>query len=204
MARKQTSKKMDDLDLGFEISSIKKSSNVYPKGRYRAVVESMKIEMNKDDTIKNLNVRLAFVGGALDGKKMFARHPIGTTRTDEGMKTAVGMGLDRVKELGTACGVSGSNLAPCVGMDVEIDLAVNPAKGNFDESNDVKKYLPAPKQAGAIVKPAAVAGAGSFLAKKKAAEAAQKAAEAALAAEGNTSDEDQNPAEAEPDSDLPF
>jgi len=184
----------NDLDLGFEISSIKKSSNVYPKGRYRALVESMKIEMNGNDTIKNLNVRLAFIGGALDGKKLFARHPVGTTRTDEGMKTAVGMGLDRVKELGTACGVSGSNLAPCIGQEVEIDLAVNPAKGNFDESNDVKKYLAAPKQA-ASVKPAAVAGAGSFLAKKKAAEAAAAAAveaakAAAAEAEAAASEED--------------
>jgi hypothetical protein len=203
MARKQTSKQMDDLDLGFEISSIKKSSNVFKAGDYRFVVETMKIEMNGTDTIKNLNVRLCFVGGEYDGKKLFARHPVGTTRTDEGMKTAVGMGLDRVKELGTACGVSGSNLAPCIGQEVIGRIAISPAKGNFDESNDVKKYLPAPKQS-ATVKPAAVAGAGSFLAKKKAAEAAQKAAEAALAAEGNTSDEDPNPAEAEPDSDLPF
>jgi hypothetical protein len=188
----------DDLDLGFEISSIKKSSNIFKAGDYRFVVETMKIEMNGTDTIKNLNVRLCFVGGEYDGKKLFARHPVGTTRTDEGMKTAVGMGLDRVKELGTACGVSGSNLAPCIGQEVIGRITISPAKGNFDESNDVKKYLAAPKQA-ASVKPAAVAGAGSFLAKKKAAEAAAAAAKAAAdEAEAAAS------GEAEPDSDLPF
>jgi hypothetical protein len=209
MARKQTSKKMDDLDLGFEISSIKKSSNVFKAGDYRFNVESIKLEWNKQEDIKTANIRLAFVGGEYDGKKLFARHPIASTRGDtaeqkEKQAQMVGMGLDRIKELGAACGVSGSNVGPCIGQEVIARIVVSPAKGNFDESNDVKKYLPAPKQAGAIVKPAAVAGAGSFLAKKKAAEAAQKAAEAALAAEGNTSDEDQNPAEAEPDSDLPF
>jgi hypothetical protein len=198
MARKQMSKQMsDDLDLGFEISSIKKSSNVFKAGDYRFVVETMKIEMNGTDTIKNLNVRLCFVGGEYDGKKLFARHPVGTTRTDEGMKTAVGMGLDRVKELGTACGVSGSNLAPCIGQEVIGRIAISPAKGNFDESNDVKKYLPAPKLA-ATVKPAAGAGAGSFLAKKKAAEALAKA-QADAAAFDQT-----DPATPADDDGLPF
>jgi hypothetical protein len=194
----------DDLDLGFEVKSIVKSSNVYKGGDYRALVETMKIEMNTAETIKNLNVRLSFVGGEYDGKKLFARHPVGTTRTDEGMKTAVGMGLDRVKELGTACGVSGSNLAPCIGQEVIIRIVITPAKGNFDESNDVKKYLPAPKQT-ATVKPAAVTGAGSFLAKKKAAEkAAAEAAKAAAEMTDVESEEAAHDAANAEDSDLPF
>jgi hypothetical protein len=206
----------NDLDLGFEVSSIKKSSNVYPKGRYRCVVETMKIEWNTAETIKNLNVRLAFVGGDLDGKKVFARHPVATTRSDDGMKTAVGMGLDRVKELGTACGVSGSNLGPCIGQEVEIELGVTPAKGGYDESNDVKKYLPAPKtgaaKPGAGAK-AATSSAPTFLAKKKAAEAAAAAAKAAAEAaakaaedaENDTGDNPQTDSSGVPDdSDLPF
>jgi len=194
----------NDLDLGFEVSAIKKSSNVWPAGDYRCTVESMKLEMNTAETIKNLNVRLSIQEGELAGKKIFARHPVGTTRTDDGMKMAVGMGLDRVKELGTACGVGGSNLAPCIGQEVIVRLGITPAKGNFDEQNDVKKYLPAPKVAqAATLAPLKPAGStAAILAKKKAADAAKAAAEAAALAEAAEGEE--APAETEPDADLPF
>lgn len=195
----------NDLDLGFEVSSIKKSSNVYPKGRYRVVVETLKLGWNTAETIKNLNVRLCFVGGPLDGKKVFARHSVATTRTDDGMKTAVGMGLDRVKELGEACGVSGSNLAPCIGKEVEIDLAVTPAKGGYDESNDVKKYHVVSKSAGAAKSgdgAKAASSAPTFLAKKKAAEAAAAAAKAAAEAAAAAAEEGGDAST--DDSDLPF
>jgi hypothetical protein len=199
----------DDLDLGFEISSIKKSSNVYKAGDYRFNVESIKLEWNKQEDIKTANIRLAFVGGEYDGKKLFARHAVASTRGDtaeqkEKQAQMVGMGLDRIKELGAACGVSGSNVGPCIGQEVIGRIAVSPAKGNFDESNDVKKYLPAPKQA-ASVKPAAVAGAGSFLAKKKAAEkAAAEAAKAAAEMTDVESEEAAHDAANAEDSDLPF
>lgn len=190
----------NDLDLGFEVSSIKKSSNVFPAGDYRCTVENMKLEMNTAETIKNLNVRLSIVDGDLAGKKIFARHPVGTTRTDDGMKTAVGMGLDRVKELGTACGVGGSNLAPCIGQEVIVRLSVTPAKGNFDEQNDVKKYLPAPKVAqAATLAPLKPAGStAAILAKKKAADELAKA-QAAAATEGASLNEPDIG-----DADLPF
>ncbi len=177
---------MDDLDLGFEVSAIVKSSNVYPAADYRCTVESMKLEWNTAETIKNLNIRLSIVEGDKAGKKIFARHPVATTRTDDGMKTAVGMGLDRVKELGTACGVGGSNLAPCIGQEVIVRLGITPAKGNFDEQNDVKKYLVAPKVAQAPKLQPKPAGAGStatIIAKKKAADALAKAQADAKAAE---------------------
>lgn len=200
----------NDLDLGFEVSTIKKSSNVYEGGEYRFLVESMKLEWNTAETIKNLNIRLSFVGGKYDGKKLFSRHPVATTLEKEGMKTAVGTGLDRVKELGTACGVGGSNLAPCIGQEVIGRITVTPAKGNYDESNDVRKYLPAPKQAtpaklAPLVKPAVAAGStAAIIAKKKAADAAKAAAEAAaLAAEAGTEETEGEPT-AEVDEDLPF
>jgi hypothetical protein len=186
----------NDLDLGFEVSAIVKSKNVFPAADYRCTVETMKLEMNTAETIKNLNVRLAIVDGPLAGKKIFARHPVFTTRTDDGMKTAVGMGLDRVKELGTSCGVSGSNLAPCIGQEVIVRLAITPAKGNFDEQNDVKKYLPAPKVAqAATLAPLKPAGGSTaaIIAKKKAADELAKAQAAAAAAEADA-----------PDADLPF
>ena len=176
---------MDDLDLGFEVSAIVKSSNVYPAADYRCTVESMKLEWNTAETIKNLNIRLSIVEGDKAGKKIFARHPVATTRTDDGMKTAVGMGLDRVKELGTACGVGGSNLAPCIGQEVIVRLGITPAKGNFDEQNDVKKYLVAPKVAQAPkIAPLKPAGStAAIIAKKKAADALAAAQAAAAAAD---------------------
>ena len=190
--RKSNEKSMsdNDLDIGIEVNAIKKSTNVWPAGDYRCTIEAMKLEMNTAETIKNLNVRLCIAEGELAGKKIFARHPVATTRTDDGMKMAVGMGLDRIKELGTACGVGGSNLSPCLGQEVIVRLGITPPKGNFDESNDVKKYLPAPKVAqAATLAPLKPAGSSpAFLAKKKAADAAKAAAEAAAlaAAEAET------------------
>lgn len=191
----------NDLDLGFEVSSIQKSSNVYPAADYRCTVEKMALEWNTAETIKNLNVRLHIAEGPLAGKKIFARHPVATTRTDDGMKTAVGMGLDRVKELGTACGVGGSNLAPCIGQDVIVRLGITPAKGNFDEQNDVKKYLPAPKVAQAPKLPPVnkTGSTAAIVAKKKAADDLAKAQAAAKAAEEAAEGE-----EAPADDDLPF
>lgn len=192
---------MEDLDLGFEVSSITKSSTVYPAADYRCNVDSMKLEMNTAETIKNLSVRLSIVDGALAGKKIFARHPVGTTRTDDGMKTAVGMGLDRVKELGTACGVGGSNLAPCVGQEVIVRLAVNPPKNGYDEQNDVKKYLTAPKVAQAPkLAPKPLGSTAAILAKKKAADELVKAQAAAAALDSPETDTSGVPG----DEDLPF
>lgn len=200
---REEKKHMDDLDLGFEVSAIVKSSNVYPAADYRCTVESMKLEWNTAETIKNLNIRLSIVEGDKAGKKIFARHPVATTRTDDGMKTAVGMGLDRVKELGTACGVGGSNLAPCIGQEVIVRLGITPAKGNFDEQNDVKKYIVAPKVAQAPkiapLKPAGAGSTASIIAKKKAADALAAAAKAQ--AEAAAADEADG---AIPDEDLPF
>lgn len=199
---------MEDLDLGFEVSAIVKSSNVYPAGDYRCTVESMKLEWNTAETIKNLNIRLSIVEGEKAGKKIFARHPVATTRTDDGMKTAVGMGLDRVKELGTACGVGGSNLAPCIGQEVIVRLTVSPPKGDFDEQNNVNKYLVAPK----VAQPAKLAplkptgSTAAIIAKKKEADAKAKAQAEAKALESSHGlDSPETDTSGAPgDEDLPF
>jgi hypothetical protein len=155
------------LDIGIKVSDIKKSSTVFPAQKARMVIEKLSLEWNKDETIKNLNVRLAFVGGPLDGRKMFARHPVSTTRTDEGMKTAIGIGHDRIKEMGDACGVSGSDLAGCLNKELDVTIGVNPAKGGFPESNDVKRY-----DAASAAPVAKASGAPAFM-KKKAPPAAE-------------------------------
>lgn len=169
---------MSDLDIGINVSDIKKApSNVYPAQTARMLVEAMSIEMNKDDTIKNLNVRLAFVGGALDGRKLFISHPIASTR--EKMRDMVASSLERVKDLGMACGVSSSDLAPCIGKEIDVTIGVDKAKGDYPEKNKVTKYAAAKAPVTATKAPA-------FMAKKKAAApvvAAPVAEEAAPAAE---------------------
>jgi len=156
---------MNDLDIGINVSDIKKApSNVYPAQTARMIVEAMNIEMNKDDSIKNLNVRLAFVGGALDGRKMFVTHPIASTR--EKMRDMVASSLERVKDLGMACGVSSSDLAPCIGKEIDVTIGIDKAKGDYPEKNKVTKY------AAAKAPSAKATTAPAFMAKKKAAPAA--------------------------------
>ena len=79
------------------------------------------------------------------------------------MTDMVASSLERVKELGTACGVSGSDLAPCIGKEIDVTIGVDKAKGDYPEKNKVTKYA-------AAKAPAAKASAApAFLGKKKAA-----------------------------------
>jgi len=177
---------MSDLDIGINVSDIKKApSNVYPSQTARMLVETMSLEMNKDDTIKNLNVRLAFVGGALDGRKLFVTHPIASTR--EKMRDMVASSLERVKDLGMACGVSSSDLAPCIGKEIDVTIGVDKAKGDYPEKNKVTKYSAAKAPA------AKATTAPAFMAKKKTAAAPVVAApvveEAAPAAAAEEEDD---------------
>ena len=155
---------MSNLDIGINVSDIKKApSNVYPPQTARMIVETMSLEMNKDDTIKNLSIRLAFVGGASDGRKMFVTHPIASTR--EKMRDMVASSLERVKDLGVACGVSSSDLAPCIGKEIDVTIGVDKAKGDYPEKNKVMKYAAAKAPA------KAPSAAPAFLSKKKTAAA---------------------------------
>ena len=174
---------MSNLDIGINVSDIKKApSNVYPPQTARMIVETMSLEMNKDDSIKNLNVRLAFVGGALDGRKLFVTHPIASTR--EKMRDMVASSLERVKDLGLACGVSSSDLAPCIGKEIDVTIGVDKAKGDYPEKNKVMKYAAAKAPA------KAPSAAPAFLAKKKAAPAVVAAPVVEEAAPAAATEED--------------
>jgi len=151
---------MSTLDIGINVSDIKKVSNVFPAQLARMRVDSMSLEMNKTDDIQNLNLRLTFVGGPLDGRSMFVQHPVKSTRPT--MTDMVASSLERVKELGEACGVSGSDLAPCLHKEIDVTIGVSKPKGDYPAKNQVNKYA-TPK---APAKAASTAPA--FLAKKKA------------------------------------
>lgn len=171
---------MSNLDIGINVSDIKKVSNVFPAQLARMRIDSMALEMNKTDDIQNLNLRLTFVGGPLDGKKMFVQHPVKSTRPT--MVDMVASSLERVKELGEACGVSGSDLAPCLHKEIDVTIGITKAKGDYPAKNQVNKYAP-PKAA------AKTSTAPAFMAKKKAAPA-PKAEEPAAEAPADPADSD--------------
>ncbi len=125
------------LDLGYEIGSIKKSSNVHPAGEFEFEVQRGKITLNKTEDIKTVELTLVNVETQ---RRVFARHPIASTR--ETMGGMVAAGNDRIKELGDATGVSGSSLAPIIGQRVRAVIAIKDGKNGYEESNEVRKYKP--------------------------------------------------------------
>lgn len=148
-----------DLDLGYEISTIKKSSNVHPAGEFDFEIQRMKFSMNKAEDIKTLEITLV---NTETQRRVFARHPIASTR--DTMAGMVANGNDRVRELGEATGVSGSNLAPMIGQIVRAVIVVKEGKNGYEDSNEVRRYKPTTGTPKAATAPAS--GRPGFMARK--------------------------------------
>jgi len=148
------------LDLGYDIATIKKSSNVHPAGEFEFEIQRMKFSLNKAEDIKTLEITLV---NCETQKRVFARHPIASDRPTMGGMVAAGN--DRVRELGEATGVAGSNLAPMLGQIVRAVVVVKEGKNGYEDSNEVRRYKPT-----TAAKPAAPAATTSakpgFMARK--------------------------------------
>lgn len=125
------------LDLGYDISTIKKSSNTHPAGEFEFEIQRMKMSQNKAEDIKTLEITLVNVETQ---KRVFARHPFASTRPT--MAGMVAAGNDRIKELGEATGVAGSNVAPMIGKTVRAVVVVKEGKNGYEDSNEVRRYKP--------------------------------------------------------------
>lgn len=124
-----------DLDLGYDISSIKKSSNTHPDGEFEFEIQRMKFSLNKAEDIKTLEITLVNVETQ---RRAFIRHPFSSTR--ETMKGMVEKGNDRIRELGDATGIAGSNLAPMIGKRVRAVITTKAGSGGYEDSNEVRRY----------------------------------------------------------------
>lgn len=149
------------LDLGYEIATIKKSSNVHPAGEFEFEIQRGKITLNKAEDIKTLELTLVNVETQ---KRVFARHPFASTRPT--MAGMVAAGNDRIKELGEATGVAGSSIAPMIGQRVRAVVKVKEARGDYPESNEVSRYKPVTAPAASAATTATSSKAPAFMSRK--------------------------------------
>ena len=134
----------DSLSLDFVPADVKKEVEVHPAGWYRVRISKLAITVNGDEDIKTASIQLTITEGERERKKIFARHCIATTRAGDNMQTMQRIGREQLGELMRAAGVGGATLTPLLDCEVMVSLVVRPAKGTYDESNDVKGYKPVP------------------------------------------------------------
>lgn len=164
-----------DLDIGFDAGTHERSQAKFealPAGQYQVGISKVEIKPTKDGAMRQAVIELTVTEGPHAGRKVFARHTVATTRTDEGGQKSLAIGRDQLADLFAACGIGGTSLAPLVGKECMAKLSVRPATDQYEASNDVKAYKPlsgaAPLQAAPAASTAAPAPSGkpSFMQRK--------------------------------------
>ena len=166
----------DSMDLGFDTATIDAPSyDLLPPGRYRVCCTSAKVQPSKNNpTTIMANVEETIVDdGPHRGRKIWSRYVVAHA---DGKVMA--RGRADVTRMLAAYGVSGSSLAPVLDRECIAAVDVEPAKGEWEAKNKIKRreaiagQVPsAPKPAAASVGGAAAArpaaGAPAFLQKRK-------------------------------------
>lgn len=165
----------DSMDLGFDTSTVEAPSfDLLPPGRYRVTCSSAKVQPSKN----NPSTVMAVVEETIcddesphRGRKIWSRYVVAH---EDGKVMARGR-ADVVRML-AAYGVSGSSLAPVLGRECIAAVDVEPAKGDWEARNKIKRreavagQMGAPIVAGApSAKPAAkpAGNAPAFLARRQ-------------------------------------
>lgn len=165
----------DGLELDFVPAEVKKENTIVPAGKYLVRVSKVELGTNDDGDIQTAKIQLTILEGDYERRKIFARHCVKTTRPGDNMQTMQRMGREQLGELMRAAGVGGSSLAPLKDAEVIVKVTVSPARGRYDESNDVKGYeavagvakAPAAANTKAAAASTSTAKAPGFMANKK-------------------------------------
>ena len=157
--------------LGFNVEDVQAPSfDLLPPGRYQVACTSAKVQPSKNNPSTVLaNIEETIVEGDHAGRKIWSRYVVAHA---EGKVMARGR-ADVVRMM-AAYGVGGGDLAPCVGRECLAAVDVEPAKGDWEARNKIKRREPVAGQAPSAptAKPAApsaakpAAAAPAFLAKR--------------------------------------
>jgi hypothetical protein len=157
--------------LGFNVEDVHAPSfDLLPPGRYQVACTSAKVQPSKNNPSTVLaNIEETIVEGDHAGRKIWSRYVVAHA---DGKVMA--RGRADVVRLMAAYGVGGGDLAPCVGRECVAAVDVEPAKGDWDARNKIKKREAVAGQAPSAptAKPAApsaakpAAAAPAFLAKR--------------------------------------
>jgi hypothetical protein len=163
--------------LGFNVEDVQTPSfDLLPPGRYQVACTSAKVEPSRNNPSTVLaNVEETIVDGAHAGRKIWSRYVVAHA---DGKVMA--RGRADVVRLMSAYGVGGGDLAPCVGRECVAAVDVEPAKGEWEARNKIKRREAVAGQAPTAPKPAAptvggaaarpAASAPAFLARRKVAQ----------------------------------
>jgi hypothetical protein len=157
----------DDNDsstsLGFNVEDVAAPSfDLLPPGRYQVACSSAKVQPSKNNPSTVLaNIEETIVDGDHAGRKIWSRYVVAHA---DGKVMA--RGRADVVRLMAAYGVGGGDLAPCVGRECIAAVDVEPAKGDWEARNKIKR-----REAIAGAAPAAKAAAPTVGAPKAAAPA---------------------------------
>jgi hypothetical protein len=158
--------------LGFNVEDVEAPSfDLLPPGRYQVACTAAKVEPSRNNPTTVLaNVEETITEGAHAGRKIWSRYVVAHA---DGKVMA--RGRADVVRLMSAYGVGGGDLAPCVGRECVAAVDVEPAKGDWDARNKIKRRealagasMPKPAAA-AAPKPAAAkpaAAAPAFLSRR--------------------------------------
>lgn len=163
----------DSMDLGFDTSTVEAPSfDLLPPGRYRVACTSAKVQPSKNNpTTVMATVEETIVDDESPhrGRKIWSRYVVAHA---DGKVMARGR-ADVVRML-AAYGVSGTSLAPVLGRECVAAVDVEPAKGDWEARNKVKRREPIAGQPSSMPKAAApsapkpaAGNAPAFLAKRK-------------------------------------
>ncbi len=163
----------DSMDLGFDTATVEAPSfDLLPPGRYRVICTSAKVQPSKNNPttiMASIEETICDDESPHRGRKIWSRYVVAHA---DGKVMARGR-ADVVRML-AAYGVSGSSLAPMLERECVAAVDVEPAKGDWEARNKIKRREPVAGQAPSAptAKPAApsaakpAAAAPAFLAKR--------------------------------------
>lgn len=144
----------DSMDLGFDTSTVEAPSyDLLPPGRYRVVCSSAKVQPSKNNPttlMASIEETICDDESPHRGRKIWSRYVVAH---EDGKVMARGR-ADVVRML-AAYGVSGSSLAPVLGRECIAAVDIEPAKGDWEARNKVKRREAVAGQAPSTPTPAA-------------------------------------------------
>lgn len=163
----------DSMDLGFDTSTVEAPSfDLLPPGRYRVACTSAKVQPSKNNpstVMATIEETIVDDESPHRGRKIWSRYVVAHA---DGKVMARGR-ADVVRML-TAYGVSGTSLAPVLGRECVAAVDVEPAKGDWEARNKIKRREPiagqapsAPKAAAPSTPKPAAGNAPAFLQKRR-------------------------------------
>lgn len=146
----------DDMDLGFDTSTVEAPSfDLLPPGRYRVICTSAKVQPSKNNPttiMASIEETICDDESPHRGRKIWSRYVVAHA---DGKVMARGR-ADVVRML-AAYGVSGSSLAPMLERECIAAVDVEPAKGDWEARNKIKRREPVAGQAPSAPAPAPTA-----------------------------------------------